>query len=70
MKHVGCFLIAVVVMISVIWTSACLTLWEQIKELCRDKGTTVVAGDTFLSVITNRLDSITVITYTLKGEDK
>ena len=71
MKHVGCFLTAVVVvMIVVIWTSAMRTLWAQIKELCRDKDTIVVAGDTVLSVITNRVDSVTVITYTLNGEGK
>ena len=75
MKHVGCFLTAVVVvMIVVIWTSAMRTLWAQIKELCRDMGrdkdTIVVAGDTVLSVITNRMDGITVITYTLNGEGK
>ena len=75
MKHVGCFLTAVVVvMIVVIWTSAICTLWEQIKELCRDMGsdkdTIVVAGDTDLSAITNRVDSVTVITYTLKNEEE
>lgn len=75
MKHVGCFLTAVVVvMIVVIWTSAMRTLWAQIKELCRDmgrdKGTVVVAGNTDLSAITNRVDSVTVITYTLKNEEE
>lgn len=75
MKHVGCFLTAVVVvMIVVIWTSAMRTLWAQIKELCRDmgrdKGTVVVAGDTDLSAITNRVDSVTVITYRLKNEEE
>lgn len=75
MKHVGCFLTAVVVvMIVVIWTSAMRTLWAQIKELCRDMGrdkdTIVVAGDTDLSAITNRVDSVTVITYRLKNEEE
>lgn len=77
MKTFGCFhmvIIAIVVMtIGFILTSAMRTLWAQIKELCRDMGrdkdTIVVAGDTDLSVITNRLDSVTVIIYTLKEED-
>lgn len=74
MKTFGCFHIVIialaVMMFGFILASAAMTSFKQIKELLRDKDTVTVASADFLSVITNRLDSVTVITYTLKGEDK
>ena len=74
MKTFGCFhivIISIVVMtIGLILTSAAMTSLNQIKELLRKPDTVTVASADFLSVITNRLESVTVITYTLKEEDK
>lgn len=73
MKTFGCFhmvIIAIVVMtIGFILTSAAMTLFKQIKDALRKPDTVTVASADFLSVITNRLDSVTVITYTLKDEE-
>lgn len=73
MKTFGCFhmvIIAIVVMtIGFILTSAAMTSLKQIKEALRKPDTVTVASADFLSVITNRLDSVTVIIYTLKEED-
>lgn len=74
MKTFGCFhmvIIAIVVMtIGFILTSAAMTSLKQIKEALRKPDTVTVASADFLSVITNRLDSVTVIIYTLKEEDE
>lgn len=74
MKTFGCFHIViialVVMMFGFILASAAMTSFKQIKELLRKPDTVTVASVDFLSVITNRLDSVTVITYTLKEEDK
>lgn len=75
MKTFGCshmVIIAIVVMTTIgfILTSAAMTLLRQIKESLRKPDTVTVASADFLSVITNRLDSVTVITYTLKEEIK
>lgn len=76
MKTFGCFhmvIIAIVVMtIGFILTSAAMTLFKQIKEALRKPDTVTVASADFLSVITNRLDSVTIVTYTLKetGDDE
>lgn len=73
MKTFGCFhmvIIAIVVMtIGFILTNAALLSLKQIKEALRKPDTVTVASADFLSVITNRLDSVTVITYTLKEEE-
>ena len=73
MKTFGCFhmvIIAIVVMtIGFILTSAAMTSLKQIKEALRKPDTVTGASADFLSVITNRLDSVTVIIYTLKEED-
>lgn len=73
MKTFGCFhmvIIAIVVMaIGFILTSAAMTSFKQIKEALRNPDTVAVASADFLSVVTNRLDSVTVITYTLKDEE-
>lgn len=73
MKTFGCFhmvIIAIVVMtIGFILTSAAMTSLKQIKEALHKPDTVTVASADFLSVITNRLDSVTVIIYTLKEED-
>lgn len=72
MKPEGCFVIigAIVIFFVSVFFGAAMTLFEQIKGLLRKPDTVTVASADFLSVITNRLDSVTVITYTLKGEDK
>lgn len=73
MKTFGCFhivIIAIVIMtIGLILTSAAMTSLKQIKEALRKPDTVTVASADFLSVITNRLDSVTVITYTIKDEE-
>lgn len=75
MKTFGCFhmvIIAIVVMaIGFILTSAAMTSLKQIKESLRKPDTVTVASADFLSVITNRMDSVTVTTttYTLKDEE-
>lgn len=48
---------------------AAMTSLKQIKEALRKPDTVTVTSADVLSVITNRLDSVTVITYTLKGEE-
>lgn len=73
MKTFGCFhmvIIAIVVMtIGFILTSAAMTLFKQIKDALRKPDTVTVTSADFLSVITNRMDSVTIITYTLKDEE-
>lgn len=73
MKTFGCFhivIIAIVIMtIGFILTSAAITSLKQIKESLRKPDTVTVASADSLSFITNRLDSVTVITYTLKDEE-